>query len=102
MTTMQEPRYASPVDYDAYGEYGPGRGFERGQAFQRPRYRFQGRYARDLYQHPAFGETTDFAAFGGLLAGPAPSFMNNASWRIDVEPAQAGWDAPHHRETLTS
>ena len=41
MTTMQEPRYASPVDYDAYGEYGPGRGFERGQAFQRPRYRFQ-------------------------------------------------------------
>ncbi len=28
MTTTQEPRYASPVDYDAYGEYGPGRGFE--------------------------------------------------------------------------
>jgi glutathionyl-hydroquinone reductase len=44
---MQEPRYASPVDYDAYGEYGPGRGFERGQAFQRPRYRFQGRITAD-------------------------------------------------------
>ncbi len=51
-------------------------------------------YARDLYQHPAFGETTDFAAFGGLLAGPAPSFVNDAPWRIDVEPAQADWDAP--------
>ena len=32
MTTMQEPRYASPVDCDAYGEYGPGRGFESAQA----------------------------------------------------------------------
>ena len=48
MTTIQDaPRYASPVDYQAYGEYGPGRGFERGQAFQRPRYRFQGRITAD-------------------------------------------------------
>ena len=48
MTTIQDtPRYASPVDFEAYGEYGPGRGFERGQAFQRPRYRFQGRITAD-------------------------------------------------------
>ena len=48
MTTIQDtPRYASPVDYEAYGEYGPGRGFERGQSFQRPRYRFQGRITAD-------------------------------------------------------
>jgi hypothetical protein len=72
MTTMQEPRYASPVDYDACGEYGPGRGFERGQAFQRPRY----------------------ASRAGL---PLARFD-----LADVEPTQADWDAPHHRETLTS
>jgi hypothetical protein len=53
-------------------------------------------------QHPAFRETTDFGAFGGLLAGPRPSFVNDAPWRIDVEPAQADWDAPHHRETLAA
>src|SRR5579859_5844176 len=48
MTTMQDaPRYASPVDFGAYGEYGPGRGFERGRSFQRPRYRFQNRITRD-------------------------------------------------------
>jgi hypothetical protein len=100
--------YASPVDYAAYGEYGPGRGFERGQSFQRPRYRFQGRISadgssgypaeqtrwvvsnnfpditidlgtqfgrwanpsRDLYQRPAFRETTDFTAFGRFAGGP--------------------------------
>jgi putative glutathione S-transferase len=54
-------------------------------------------YARDLYQHPAFRETTDFAAFGGLVEGPRPSFVNDAPWRIEVEPAHADWDAPHHR-----
>jgi glutathionyl-hydroquinone reductase len=37
------PRYAGPVDYGSYGPYGPGRGFDRGQEFHRPRYRFQGR-----------------------------------------------------------
>ncbi len=48
MTTIQDaPRYASPVDYEAYGQYGPGRGFERGKSFQRPRYRFQGRITAD-------------------------------------------------------
>ena len=57
-------------------------------------------YARDLYQHPAFRETTDFGAFGRFGAGPKPSFVNDAPWRIDVEPAQADWNAPHHREAL--
>jgi glutathionyl-hydroquinone reductase len=37
------PRYAGPVDYGSYGPYGPGRGFDQGQGFHRPRYRFQGR-----------------------------------------------------------
>ena len=41
------PRYASPVDYGAYGQYGPGRGFDRGQEWRRPRYRFQGRITAD-------------------------------------------------------
>ena len=46
-TAPPSPFYASPVDYDAYGQYGPGRGFNQGQAFQRPRYRFQGRITAD-------------------------------------------------------
>jgi glutathionyl-hydroquinone reductase len=57
-------------------------------------------YARDLYQHPAFRETTDFGAFGRFGAGPKPSFVNDAPWRIDVEPTQADWDSPHYREAL--
>ena len=59
-------------------------------------------YARDLYQHPAFGETTDFGAFGALRTGPRPSFVNDASWRIAVEPSGADWDSPHHREPAGS
>jgi hypothetical protein len=34
--------------------------------------------------------------------GNAYPGVNDASWRIDVEPAQADWDAPHHRETLAA
>src|SRR6185437_11348363 len=41
------PPYASPVDYDSYGTYGPGRGFNKGASFQRPVYRFQGRITAD-------------------------------------------------------
>ena len=43
-------------------------------------------YARDLYQRPAFRETTDFAAFAAFGSGPAPSFYNAAPWRIHVDP----------------
>ena len=59
-------------------------------------------YARDLYQHPAFRETTDFGAFGRLAEGPRPSFVNDAPWRIDVEPVPADWDSPHHRAALAN
>ncbi len=55
-------------------------------------------YARDLYQHPAFRDTTDFSSFGGLLRGPRPSFLNDGPWRITVEPRVADWDAPSRRE----
>jgi glutathione S-transferase/putative glutathione S-transferase len=41
------PRYASPVDVGTYGHYGAGRGFDSGQAFQRPRYPFRGRISAD-------------------------------------------------------
>jgi glutathione S-transferase/putative glutathione S-transferase len=50
------------------------------------------RYARDLYRRPAFRETTDFAAFSGLSARPKPSFVNDAPWRITVDPHLADWD----------
>jgi glutathione S-transferase/putative glutathione S-transferase len=43
VTSTATPRYATPVDYQAYGSYGPGRGFARGQGFHRPRYEFTGR-----------------------------------------------------------
>ena len=46
-TSTGPPRYASPVDYGAYGLYGPGRGFDKGKSFQRPVYRFQGRITAD-------------------------------------------------------
>src|SRR5262245_52893225 len=44
---MPQTLYADPVDYDKYGMYGPGRGFEAGAAFNRPRYPFQGRITAD-------------------------------------------------------
>src|SRR5260370_38133921 len=47
MTTTAFPRYASPVDFDAYGQYGAGRGFDSGQAFKRPRYPVRGRITAD-------------------------------------------------------
>ncbi|HEY7486493.1 MAG TPA: glutathione S-transferase C-terminal domain-containing protein [Streptosporangiaceae bacterium] len=53
-------------------------------------------YARDLYQHPAFKETTDFTVIAGF--GQAkPSFFNDADWRIAVAPRPADWDAPPGR-----
>jgi putative glutathione S-transferase len=55
-------------------------------------------YARDLYQHPAFRDTTDFSSFGGLVRGPSPSFLHDAPWRIRIEPYLAEWDAPSGRE----
>jgi glutathionyl-hydroquinone reductase len=57
-------------------------------------------YARDLYQRPAFRETTDFSAFARFGSGPAPSFFNAAPWRISVSPQAADWDEPHTRDRL--
>jgi putative glutathione S-transferase len=58
-------------------------------------------YARDLYRCPAFRGTTDFSAFGGLVAGPKPSFLNDAPWRLHVEPYLADWDADPGRDRLS-
>src|SRR5215510_5969555 len=57
-------------------------------------------YARDLYQRPAFRDTTDFASFAGLTRGPRPSFLNDGPWRVKVEPHLADWDEPSGRERL--
>lgn len=54
-------------------------------------------YARDLYQRPAFRDTTDFSAF----RPDRPPFPNDGPLRIQVEPYEADWDAPHDRERLT-
>jgi hypothetical protein len=68
--TGAAPRYASPVDYETHGPYGPGR------------------------------DTTDFASYRGLADGPKPTFLHAAPWRIDVEPRLADWDAPPGRDHL--
>jgi glutathionyl-hydroquinone reductase len=57
-------------------------------------------YARDLYRLPAFRETSDFASFGGLVRGPKPTFVNEAPWRIRVEPRLADWDVTPDRGKL--
>jgi glutathione S-transferase/putative glutathione S-transferase len=59
-------------------------------------------YARDLYQRPAFRETTDFSVFRALSSGPRPSFLNDGPKRITVEPEDADWEAPHGRERLSA
>ena len=43
----EQANYASPVDYDRYGHYGQGRGFDSGSSFHRPRYQFRGRITAD-------------------------------------------------------
>ncbi|GAA4566440.1 glutathione S-transferase C-terminal domain-containing protein [Planotetraspora kaengkrachanensis] len=53
-------------------------------------------YARDLYQHDAFRTTTDFGSFRFTGA----SFLNDGPARIEVEPREADWEAPHGRENL--
>jgi glutathionyl-hydroquinone reductase len=57
-------------------------------------------YSRDLYQQRAFRETTEFSSFARFGAGPVPSFVNDADWRIRVEPYQADWDTQHGRQLL--
>ncbi len=57
-------------------------------------------YARDLYRLPAFRDTTDFSAMGGLRRGPRPSFLNGGDWRLRVEPRRGDWDEPPGREQL--
>lgn len=49
------------------------------------------RYARELYQQPAFRETTDFTSFSRPSRAPKPAFVNAAPWRLDVVPHPADW-----------
>ncbi|MFI6787711.1 glutathione S-transferase C-terminal domain-containing protein [Nonomuraea sp. NPDC050383] len=53
-------------------------------------------YARDLYQRPAFRETTDFATIRTSSSG------GDGLVRIAVEPVEADWDAPHDRDRLAA
>jgi putative glutathione S-transferase len=58
-------------------------------------------YARDVYRVPAFRDTTDFAAFRGLSAARKPTFLNDAPWRLTIEPRLADWDEPPGRERIS-
>ena len=121
-TTDQAPRFASPVDYEAYGQYERDAALRLarpsadrptlarfdlsynplGKISERPLTSYQNLwgYARDLYQRPAFGGATEFGAFGTFAAGPTPSFFNDAPWRIRVKPVHADWDSPHRRDQM--
>lgn len=55
-------------------------------------------YARDLYQHRPFRDTTDFPAIARLPEAPPPPYFHDAPWRILVEPYVADWESPHGRE----
>jgi glutathionyl-hydroquinone reductase len=57
-------------------------------------------YARDLYQMPAFNQTTDFSVFTAFGTGPKQTFFNDGEWRIRVEPRHADWDEPHGRDGM--
>lgn len=59
-------------------------------------------YARDLYQHPAFSNTTDFQSFAHFTQEPKPSFLHWADWRLQIAPHQADWNEPHGREKLSA
>jgi glutathione S-transferase/putative glutathione S-transferase len=53
-------------------------------------------YARDLYQLPAFRDTTDF----DVLMPGKPAFLNENVTRIEVERVPADWNEPHGRDRL--
>ena len=57
-------------------------------------------YARDLYQTPGFGSTTDFQAIKEGYFGSKG--VTSAYGIIPKGPDQSGWDAPHGREALSA
>lgn len=58
-------------------------------------------YARDLYQTPGFGDTTDFEAIKkGYFA--SANVIENPLKIIPKGPDVSGWNTPHHREQLSS
>lgn len=57
-------------------------------------------YARDLYQTPGFGDTTDFEAIKkGYYA--SSNGEDNPLKIVPKGPNVSGWDTPHDRENLT-
>ncbi|MEU6714075.1 glutathione S-transferase C-terminal domain-containing protein [Nonomuraea sp. NPDC046802] len=55
-------------------------------------------YARDLYQQPAFRDTTDFNAF----RRDRPGVRQEGPERIAVDPVEANWGKPHGRDRLSA
>lgn len=55
-------------------------------------------YARDLYQTPGFGSTTDFQGIKeGYFGSPGVTGVQGI---VPRGPDTSGWDAPHGRESL--
>ncbi|STC69288.1 glutathione S-transferase family protein [Corynebacterium pilosum] len=58
-------------------------------------------YARDLYQTPGFGSTTDFEAIKEGYFGGEGVLSEDAEPIIPKGPDQSGWDEPHDRARLS-
>nr|WP_078382814.1 glutathione S-transferase C-terminal domain-containing protein [Sutcliffiella halmapala] len=62
-----------------------------------------GGYVRDLYQTPGFGDTTDFDAIKQHYHVSITIFVDKEDVKILPKgPDLSGWNAPHHRETLSN
>ncbi|SQG63731.1 glutathione S-transferase [Corynebacterium renale] len=59
-------------------------------------------YARDLYQTPGFGSTTDFDAIKEGYFGGAGVLSEGAEPIIPKGPDQSGWELPHERASLSA
>jgi len=55
-------------------------------------------YARDLFQHPGFGDTTDFGHIKSHYYGTHDKI--NPTGIVPKGPDLSGWDAPHGRDHL--
>ena len=63
-------------------------------------FQIYGGYARDLYQTPGFGDTTDFEAIKqGYFA--SANVIDNPLKIVPKGPDISGWNSPHNREKLS-
>jgi hypothetical protein len=106
MTTIHDaPRYASPVDYEAYGQYGRDAASSAGRPSSGPGTASRGRITAD----GSSGYRAEPGRYHLYIAWGCPWAQRTAILRklMGLEDAvslsyvdDADWDSPHHREAL--